>query len=69
MTNVQNLHPKKTTFKSLKHTTKGCFPEFVEKVPWNLPLSLTEKTRITLRAARNAAFSFFSFTGSVDQTP
>lgn len=37
--------------------------------PWNLPLSLTEKTRTTLRAARNAEFSFFSLTGSVDHTP
>lgn len=39
------------------------------KVPWNLPLSLTEKTRMTLRADWKAAFSFFSLTGSVDQTP
>lgn len=37
--------------------------------PWNFPLSLTEKTRTTLRAERNAAFSFFSLTGSVDHTP
>lgn len=38
-------------------------------LPWNLPLSLTEKIRMTLRAERNAAFNFLSFTGRVDHTP
>lgn len=54
--------------KSLRGAT-GNAAGNVARVPWNLPLSLTEKTRMTLRAERNAAFSFFSFTGSVDQTP
>jgi len=37
--------------------------------PQNLPLSLTEKTKSTLRHWRNAWFNLASFCGGVDHTP